>query len=303
MKNQYFNIEVRVAITAIVAIILLFFGLKFLKGIDVFKSTRTYYIVFSDVTGLAKSNPIFANGYAVGNVQDIIYDYSKPGRVVVRAELSKEMQIPRGTTAELEASMLGSVSMRLLLSPNPVDHLRAGDTIYGHPHEGALQKVETMMPALESMMPKLDSILTTLNALLQSPAIAQSLGNTAAITANLRESSAQLNTLLARDIPHLARRIDSIGANTERLTYNLSQIDIQPTLDNVNRTVESVNSFTSSLNAKVSGKDNSLGLLLNDRGLYDNLNTTMGSANSLLTDLKEHPKRYVHFSVFGKKDK
>lgn len=303
MKNQYFNIEVRVAITAIVAIILLFFGLKFLKGIDVFKSTRTYYIVFSDVTGLAKSNPIFANGYAVGNVQDIFYDYSRPGRVVVRAELSKEMQIPRGTTAELESSMLGSVSMRLLLAPNPIDHLSAGDTIYGHPHVGALEKVETMIPALERMMPKLDSILTTLNSLLRNPAIAQSLENTAAVTANLKESSAQLNTLLGRDIPRLTRRMDSIGGNAELLTYRLSQIDIMPTLENVNRTVESVNLFTSSLNAKVNGKDNSLGLLLGDRLLYDNLNTTIGSANSLLTDLKQNPKRYVHFSVFGKKEK
>ena len=303
MKNQYFNIEVRVAIAAVIAIILLFFGIKFLKGIDVFKSTHTYYVVFSDITGLSKSNPVYANGYAVGNVKDINYNYNSPGNVVVEVELSKAMQIPKGTSAELVSSMLGSVNMNLVFSPNPLEHLNAGDTIYGKVHEGALEKVEAMIPVFEKMMPKLDSILTSLNTLLADPSISSTLHNVNDISANLKLTTAQINSLLYNDIPRLSKRMDKIGENTEILTRNLGQLDISSTLESVNKTIDNVNSLANTMNTKINGKDNSLGLLLNDRGVYDRLYDTMNSANNLLIDLKDHPKRYVHFSVFGKKDK
>lgn len=303
MKDRYFTIEVKVAIAAIIAIVLLFFGINFLKGIDVFKSTHTYYAVFSDVTGLTKSNPVYANGYAVGNVKDIDYNYKEPGHVVVQLELSKDMQIPRGTSAELVSSMLGSVNLNLVLSSNPLEHLDAGDTIYGKAHEGALEKVEAMIPAFEKMMPKLDSILTSLNLILADPSIASTLHNVNDITADLKKSTRQLNSILSNDIPRLSQRMDRIGENTEVLTRNLSQLDVASTLESVNKTIDNVNIMTGSLNSKINGKDNSLGLLLNDRGAYDKLYDTMNSANELLVDLKQHPKRYVHFSVFGKKDK
>ena len=303
MKNQYFNIEVRVAIAAVIAIILLFFGIKFLKGIDVFKSTHTYYVVFSDITGLSKSNPVYANGYAVGNVKDIDYDYSSPGNVIVEVELSKAMQIPKGTSAELVSSMLGSVNMNLVFSSNPLEHLNAGDTIYGKVHEGALEKVEAMIPVFEKMMPKLDSILTSLNTLLADPSLAATLHNVNDISANLKQTTTQINSILYNDIPRLSKRMDKIGENTEILTRNLSQLDIASTLESVNKTIDNVNNLANTMNTKINGKDNSMGLLLNDRGVYDKLYDTMNSANSLLIDLKEHPKRYVHFSVFGKKDK
>ncbi len=303
MKNQYFNIEVRVAIAAVIAIILLFFGIKFLKGIDVFKSTHTYYVVFSDITGLSKSNPVYANGYAVGNVKDIDYDYSSPGNVIVEVELSKAMQIPKGTSAELVSSMLGSVNMNLVFSSNPLEHLNAGDTIYGKVHEGALEKVEAMIPVFEKMMPKLDSILTSLNTLLADPSLAATLHNVNDISANLKQTTTQINSILYNDIPRLSKRMDKIGENTEILTRNLSQLDIASTLESVNKTIDNVNNLANTMNTKINGKDNSMGLLLNDRGVYDKLYDTMNSANNLLIDLKEHPKRYVHFSVFGKKDK
>lgn len=303
MKNQYFNIEVRVAIAAVIAIILLFFGIKFLKGIDVFKSTHTYYVVFSDITGLSKSNPVYANGYAVGNVKDIDYNYSSPGNVIVEVELSKAMQIPKGTSAELVSSMLGSVNMNLVFSPNPLEHLNAGDTIYGKVHEGALEKVEAMIPVFEKMMPKLDSILTSLNTLLADPSLASTLHNVNDISANLKQTTTQINSILYNDIPKLSKRMDKIGENTEILTRNLSQLDIASTVESVNKTIDNVNNLANTMNTKINGKDNSMGLLLNDRGVYDKLYDTMNSANSLLIDLKEHPKRYVHFSVFGKKDK
>jgi phospholipid/cholesterol/gamma-HCH transport system substrate-binding protein len=303
MKDKYFTIEVKVAITAIIAIILLFFGMKFLKGIDIFKSTRTYYITFSDVTGLAKSNPVYAGGFAVGNVKDIIYDYNNPGNIVVQIELDKKMKIPAGTSAELLSTMLGGVNLNLLLNNGAQDYLQAGDTISGRMHLGALDKAETMIPAFEKLLPKLDSILATVNVLVADPSIRETLHNLDDLSRNLNESSQQLTHLLKYDVPRVTANLNEIGHNTSRFTSNLADLNLQATLDSVNNTVNEVNRLTASLNGKLNSKDNSLGMLLSSRALHDSLTAVSGSANALLMDLKSHPKRYVHFSVFGKKDK
>ena len=303
MKDKYFTIEVKVAITAIIAIILLFFGMKFLKGIDIFKSTRTYYITFSDVTGLAKSNPVYAGGFAVGNVKDIIYDYNHPGNIVVQIELDKKMKIPAGTSAELLSTMLGGVNLNLLLNNGAQDFLQAGDTISGRMHLGALDKAETMIPAFEKLLPKLDSILATVNVLVADPSIRETLHNLDDLSRNLNESSQQLTQLLKYDVPRVTANLNEIGHNTSRFTSNLADLNLQATLDSVNNTVNEVNRLTASLNGKLNSKDNSLGMLLSSRALHDSLTAVGGSANALLMDLKSHPKRYVHFSVFGKKDK
>jgi phospholipid/cholesterol/gamma-HCH transport system substrate-binding protein len=303
MKDKYFTIEVKVAITAIIAIILLFFGMKFLKGIDIFKSTRTYYITFSDVTGLAKSNPVYAGGFAVGNVKDIIYDYNNPGNIVVQIELDKKMKIPAGTSAELLSTMLGGVNLNLLLNNGAQDFLHAGDTISGRMHLGALDKAETMIPAFEKLLPKLDSILATVNVLVADPSIRETLHNLDDLSRNLNESSQQLTHLLKYDVPRVTANLNEIGHNTSRFTSNLADLNLQATLDSVNNTVNEVNRLTASLNGKLNSKDNSLGMLLSSRALHDSLTAVSGSANALLMDLKSHPKRYVHFSVFGKKDK
>lgn len=303
MKDKYFTIEVKVAITAIIAIILLFFGMKFLKGIDIFKSTRTYYITFSDVTGLAKSNPVYAGGFAVGNVKDIIYDYNNPGNIVVQIELDKKMKIPAGTSAELLSTMLGGVNLNLLLNNGAQDYLQAGDTISGRMHLGALDKAETMIPAFEKLLPKLDSILATVNVLVADPSIRETLHNLDDLSRNLNESSQQLTQLLKYDVPRVTANLNEIGHNTSRFTSNLADLNLQATLDSVNNTVNEVNRLTASLNGKLNSKDNSLGMLLSSRALHDSLTAVSGSANALLMDLKSHPKRYVHFSVFGKKDK
>ena len=277
--------------------------MKFLKGIDIFKSTRTYYITFSDVTGLAKSNPVYAGGFAVGNVKDIIYDYNNPGNIVVQIELDKKMKIPAGTSAELLSTMLGGVNLNLLLNNGAQDFLQAGDTISGRMHLGALDKAETMIPAFEKLLPKLDSILATVNVLVADPSIRETLHNLDDLSRNLNESSQQLTHLLKYDVPRVTANLNEIGHNTSRFTSNLADLNLQATLDSVNNTVNEVNRLTASLNGKLNSKDNSLGMLLSSRALHDSLTAVSGSANALLMDLKSHPKRYVHFSVFGKKDK
>ena len=307
---KYLTKEVKLAVTAVVAIVLLFILINFLKGINIFTSSNTYHVRFKDIAGLVVSNPVYANGYAVGIVRDIQYDYKRTDNVVVTIEVDKEMKIPEGTCAELESELMGGVKMNLILGPNPVRNLSVGDTIAGGIHFGAMERVSAMLPAVEQMMPKLDSILANLNRLTADPALAQTLHNTAELTANLQEASVALNAMMRNDMPQLMRKANNIGTNMETLSGNLARVDIEGTIGQVNTTLGSVQQLTDDLsttttllNNKLNSRNNTLGLFLNDRGVYDNLNSTMRHADSLMIDLKAHPKRYVHFSIFGRKDK
>lgn len=307
---KYLTKEVKLAVTAVVAIVLLFILINFLKGINIFTSSNTYHVRFKDIAGLVVSNPVYANGYAVGIVRDIQYDYKRTDNVVVTIEVDKEMKIPKGTCAELESELMGGVKMNLILGPNPVRNLSVGDTIAGGIHFGAMERVSAMLPAVEQMMPKLDSILANLNRLTADPALAQTLHNTAELTANLQEASVALNAMMRNDMPQLMRKANNIGTNMETLSGNLARVDIEGTVGQVNTTLGSVQQLTDDLsttttllNNKLNSRNNTLGLFLNDRGVYDNLNSTMRHADSLMIDLKAHPKRYVHFSIFGRKDK
>ena len=307
---KIFTREVKIALSAIVAIVLVYLLINFMKGINVFKSSNTYYVRFDNIAGLAVSNAVYANGYPVGIVRGIQYDYGNHERVVVAIELDKEMHMPRGTKAELVTSLMGGVTMSLMLGPNPTDNLAQGDTISGGLHEGAVEKVEALMPTIMDMLPKLDSIVTNMARLSADPALAQTLRNTAEITNNLRRTSAKLDAMVGRDLPQMMQNLNKTSSNVERLSNNLAAINLQETMNEVNASLAEVrqfsaniNAMTNDLNSKLNSQDNTFGLLLNDRKLYDNLNHTVSSADSLLINVKAHPKRYVHFSIFGKKDK
>jgi len=294
--------EVTIAITACVAVVILFFGLNFLKGMTIFSSDNSYYVRFHDIQGLSKANPIYADGYKVGVVKDIYYDYAGNGDVIVKFDVDNNLRIPKGSTAEVSSDLMGNVKMNLLMANNPRERVNPGDTIQGATNSGLMGRVAQILPTVEALVPKIDSILTSVNALLADPALAATLHNAQQITSNLTTTSQQLNVLMAnlnKSVPGMLNKADATLANTQKLTNNLAAVDIQTTMNEVNSTISNLKTFTDNLN---NGKG-SLGLLMNDPGLYNNLNSTMISADSLLIDLKAHPKRYVHFSLFGKKDK
>lgn len=301
--------ETKIALVAIAGIVILFFGLNFLKGMTVFSNDNTYYISFSNVSGLSASNPIYADGYQVGIVKGIDYDYDHNGNVIVKFDVDNNLRIPKGSTAEIVSDIMGNVKMNLLLANNPRERVNPGDTIQGDLSAGLMDQVGSLMPAVKSMIPKIDSILNSVNQLLADPALRASLHNVQTITANLTETSSQLNSLMADingKVPGMMQKadyaLDKAGStldNADKLTANLASVDIDGTMMKVNKTLDNVEKIT----ADISCGKGSLGLLMNDSELYYNLNNTVNSANKLMTDLREHPKRYVHFSVFGKKDK
>jgi phospholipid/cholesterol/gamma-HCH transport system substrate-binding protein len=299
---KFFTKEVQIACVAIVALVVLYFGLNFLKGLNLFSNSNAYYLQFEDASGLSVSSPVYANGYKVGVVEEVKYDYMQPKKIVARVALDKQMRIPIGSQAEISSDLLGNLKINLVLTDNPLQFIAAGDTILGHAEKGMMGKVAEMVPAIEAMMPKLDSILTNLNTLLADPALANTLHNVEGMTANLNQTSADLRLLsasLGRNVPSMMVKADSVLGNTQQLTTNLAAIDVAAMTAKVNQTLANVEEMTRKLNSN----EGTLGLLMRDATLYNNLSNTAADADSLLKDLKKHPKRYVHFSVFGKKDK
>ena len=277
---KFFTKEVRIALVTIAGIVLLFFGLNFLKGRALFSNRNIYFARFSNISGLSASSPIYADGYQVGTVRSIKYNYERSGIVLVQFEVDNDLRIPKGSSAEIESDLMGNVKMN-----------------------------GQLMPVVEKMLPKLDSILASVNTLLADPAIRQTLYNAQTASANLALTTRELNMLMAglnHRVPRMMNKADyalqEAGRtlhNTTTLTGNLATIDIAGTMAKVDKTLTNVQQVTDRLNSN----NGSLGLLMNDPSLYNNMNSTMRSADELLNDMKSHPKRYVHFSIFGRKDK
>ena len=293
--------EIKIALVAIVGILVMYFGINFLKGMNLFSTNNAYYMTFDDIQGLGASTPIYADGYKVGTVDGLEYDYKENGPIKVKVDINKDLRIPQGSKAEIVKDLMGNLQVNLLLANNPRERVEPGGIIPGAVNGGMMDKAANLIPVVEKMLPKLDSILTSVNALLADPALAASLHNVETITSNLTVSTRELNTLMAglnKQVPGMVRKANGVLDNTNRLTANLASLDVQGTLNKVNQTLESAHQFTEKLNSN----QGSLGLLMNDTKLYDNLTSTMSHADSLVIDLKAHPKRYVHFSVFGRKD-
>ena len=294
--------EIKIALVAVAGIVALFIGMNFLKGTHLFTGSKTYCFAFDDISGLTKSSPIYASGYQVGLVKDIIFDYSHKNKTKVIAEMDKQMKIPTGTTAFISSDVLGNIKVTLNIPPNKGEFIQEGGLIPGSIDQGAMGEVTSMIPAVKQMLPKLDSILLSLNLLLADPAIASSVHNVQDMTANLTKTSHELNAVVAklnREIPGVVTKANRILDHSETFTANLSQVDVATTMRKVDEAMADVKAVT----AKINSNEGTLGLLMRDPSLYNQLNTTVRSADSLMINIRQHPKRYVHFSIFGRKDK
>ena len=295
---KYLTKEVKIGLAGIVAIALLVFGINFLKGINMFKSGNGYYVEFENIAGLVTSSPVYANGFGVGLVRDIHYDYNHQGKIVVEIDLNDDMKLPVGTTAELETEMLGTVKMNLMLPASSSGVHAVGDTISGSVNAGMMGAAANLVPKIESMIPKLDSILGSINNLLADQSLANTVHNAEQITADLQVTTNSLNALLQHDLPSIAGNLNTVTANFAVISTALKDIDYVNTIAKVNATLDGVKQFTESLQ----NPNGTIGLLLNDDSLYRNLTRTTDNAASLLEDLQAHPQRYVHFSIWGRKD-
>lgn len=296
---KYITKEVKIGIAGLAALCILIYGMNYLKGIHLFKPSSYFYVQFQNVNGLTKSSPVFADGFRVGIVRDLIYDYTQPGKVIAEIDVDPELRIPKGSSAELTSDMLGGIKMTLLLANNQRERHEVGDTLPAKLNNGVMEKAAAMVPQVEKMLPKLDSILSSLNTLLADPALPATLHNVEQLTGSMAVTSRKLEQLMSNDIPQLTSKLNTIGDNFATISSNMKDVDFSAAMQKVDATLANVKSLTD----KLGSTDNTVGLLLNDPSFYQNLNATAANAATLLEDLKAHPKRYVHFSIFGKKDK
>ena len=205
------------------------------------------------------------------------------------------MKINKGSYIVISKSFLGGAELHIYLNTYVNDFLKPGATIEGRMGEDMMQAVQdNILPQVEQMLPKIDSILIGLQTLVNHPALSQSFDHVERTTANLEISTRKLNLLLDKDVPVIVNNLKTMTDNFSQVSTNLKDLDLASTVNTINATLNNLKLTTDKLNSN----DNTLGLLLNDKALYENLNGTMGNASKLLLDLRENPKRYVHFSVF-----
>ena len=288
--------ELMVGLLGIAAIAIIYMLINFFKGVSIFNEGDRYYAKFSDIGEIVKSSPVYINGYKVGNVSDISYDFSNTGEVFVEMSLDKRLHIPGGSYAMIVNKTLGSSTINLVVS-NKKGTVQPGDTIPGRLNAGAMHEAGNMIPLISSLIPKVDSVLVSLNNVLSNPAINGSINNIEQLTAKLNTTTAQLNSLLAEEIPQAAGKLLEIEDDLLQVSSQLSEVDYDRMLGSLEVSLRNIEQITAALN----NGEGTAGMLLKDSTLYNRLNATCEAATLLLEDLRENPKKYVHFSVFGRK--
>ena len=292
----FFTKEVKIGITAILALAIIYTGFIFLKGINLFNDTYTYYVKINNINGLTPQSDVLVSGMKIGSVKSINYN-SEERNILITIEVNKEFTIVKGSTASLTKEMLASTKLELNMPDTNYPSLEPGDTIIGKETIDLMASASEIVPQIQNLLPKMDSILTSINTILLHPSIQTSIHNIEILTNELRTTTNEVNSLLAKDVPSILNKTDAICYNMEIVTSNLKDIDFKELEGNVNTTMQSIQLFTNKLN----NENSNLGLLLNNNSLYHNLDSTLYNASTLLKDLRLQPKRYVHFSLFGRK--
>ncbi len=294
--------EIKIALVAVLAICIVYVGIIFLKGLKLFSNDVSYYVEMTDVQGMPTASDVRANGLKVGSVKNITFNPDKQN-LTVEISVDPQFRIPQGTTVFMTKEMLGSAMMNLKLGADPTAILSPGDTINGTPMVDLMTAAGNMIPQVEKMLPKVDSILTALNTLTNDPALSASMHNMAFITEELKTTTTQLNGLLGKDVPQLMAKTNNICTHLESTTSKIDQIDLIGMAQKTDTMLFNLQDMTFRLNTAMNSKETSIGMLMNDNAIALHLDSTLMNSSRLLEDLRLHPKRYVHFSLFGKKEK
>lgn len=305
--SKLFTKEVKIGLSVLVAIAILIFGINYLKGINIFKAANFYYINYQNVNGLTISAPVVLNGFKVGQVREMDYDYEHPGNVIVEISVDKYLHLPEGTQALVSSDILGTASIVLELGKSP-NILEIGSTIQGSVKPGMMDAVSNeLMPSISKIFPKIDTLLTSVNAVVSDPALRTAVQRLDAITAdlqrttqNLSRMSAQLPAMTAKvtpiltDVKSITTNVDSITADLNLLSTRLAEMQVDTIVNNLQVTVSNLQDLTKQLN----DPNSSVGKLMNSPELYNNINSTITSLDSLFIDIKKNPKRYINVKVF-----
>ena len=289
--------ELWVGILGIAAICIVYFLINFFKGVDIFNDNDKYKIEFANIGEITNSAPVYINGCKVGNVSSIDHDFNKSKTVFVTVSIDKGLKLPEGSYAEIHNKLMGGSTINLVLGEGE-GTITPGSTIEGILDAGTLGEVKKIVPQVEAMVPKVDSVLTSLNEILSNPAINKTINNIESITSLFTSTSEQINNLVGNEFQDAADKLIKLEDELLKVSAQLNEIDFENMVGSLENSLNNIQQITTAFNSK----EGTAGMLLKDTTLYCRLNDVCSTAINLLEDLKANPKRYVHFSVFGKKN-
>lgn len=298
--KKLINKELVIGISVIVAIVVLIFGIEYLKGINMLSPANYYYVNYVNVNGLEVSSPVSINGFKVGQVREIKYDYAHPGKIKVMIAVNKELRIPEDSEALLSSTLMGSGFIDIKLGQGG-KMLPVGGEIAAMEGKGLMDALsQDMAPSITKVLARVDSLVYNLNLLVADPSLSRSIGRFDGITSDVLSVTHGLNTTVNRDLPFVMRdarsittKIDSVSTNLSALSYNLKMLPLNNTVENVNKITENLEQFSKQLN----DPNSSLGMLTNDPELYNRINKVAADVDSLIVDIKKNPKRYISIKL------
>lgn len=292
--------EFVIGISVIIAGLILFFGIDYLKGINLLNPTNYYYVECDDVSGLDLSAPVTINGYKVGQVRNISYDYEKGGKIKVLLAVNDKLRLPEGSYAEKASTLISGDYVNIHLG-NGKGTIPSGGVIPISATKGMMDAIsQDVMPAINTILPRVDSLLLNLNNLVADPALAGSIQRLDGITGNVLTLTQGLNATANKDVPRIMRnarnittKLDSVSYNLMALSAALKELPLASTMDNVNVITENLTHFSRQLN----NPNSTLGQLTNDPELYNRINRVAADVDSLIVDIKKNPKRYISIKL------
>lgn len=309
--------EIKIGLLALVCLFLLFFGFNFLKGVNIFSSFYHFEGVFTQADGLQEQAAVYIKGYQVGQVDRITYDFSKDSAFLVEISIDSDIRLPHGTKMVLiQDGLLGGGAIELRLpTGEAADYYASGDVLPTCIEPGLMAKVEEQLLAqVGRVVENVDSLVVDIHGQLDGDHIRTALCNVDRVSEDLKDMSSQMPEIVGgvkRSVSSLEGTMATVGGvvdganrsirDVNRFTGELAQVDIQGTVAGVNAAVEKVDGAVAQVSGLVSdmrSPEGTIGRLLYSPSLYNNLDSTVVSADSLLRDLKTNPKRYVHFSLF-----
>ena len=306
MKLKYAR-ESKVGVLATVCIFLLFFGFNYLKGVNIFSSIHSFHGVYTNIHGLELQAPVYIRGYKVGQVDNIDYDFTRDSSFTVDISIKRNINLPEGTRMALVSDgIMGGMAIELLLpatevaSKEDIAYLPTGATIPTTVVPGLLDGLqEAVIQPLSNTLASLDTLVGQLQAQLDNNHIESILSNADIAVADLQSSSKQLKQVMSHQVPSVITKLDTTMSDLQQVVTDVKAANIKATVARVDTALNNVNYLI----ADFRSPNGTVGMLLNDKGLYNHIDSAVVSVDSLLVDLKANPKRYVHFSLFGAREK
>lgn len=290
--------EVRVGLLAALCLFLLYFGFKFLKGVNIFNPTHSYSGRFVEMNGLTEQAPVYVRGFKVGLVEEIKYDFSQDTAFTVQVSLNNDIRVTEGSTMRIiPDGLLGGSAIEVIIPAGAeLAEIPAHSEL---PTSIKLSMIEelrgTMLASVDSALISIRELVDNVNGQLEGDRLKSILANADAMVASLKVSSARLDVIIKNDIPNVMQQVDSILVDVKKLSANVSEADVAALVARADSAIANVNALIETANST----EGTVGKLLHDNSLYDNINGTVQTADSLMQDIREQPNSLI----WGKKKK